>query len=157
MDKIDSFSGKYAFLSNFYKQTFLYRDIEFASSEHAFVFEKDGNKKRFILQCQGVMLKGFDFDEFFWMKPGQAKRLGRKIVLRNNWEIIKIDIMYSILKHKFEIPSLKQALLDTGNAYLEEGNNWNDTFWGVCNGHGKNHLGKTLMRVRDYLDCPIPF
>ena len=32
-----------------------------------------------------------------------------------------------------------------------EGNNWNDTFWGVCRGKGRNELGKVLMKVRSEL------
>lgn len=39
----------------------------------------------------------------------------------------------------------------TGDAELIEGNNWGDTFWGVCNGRGENMLGKLLMEIRDYL------
>ncbi len=30
----------------------------------------------------------------------------------------------------------------------EETNTWHDTYWGVCNGVGKNMLGIQLMRVR---------
>lgn len=30
-----------------------------------------------------------------------------------------------------------------------EVNNWGDTYWGVCNGIGDNHLGKILMKIRD--------
>lgn len=45
---------------------------------------------------------------------------------------------------------LRQKLLDTKDAYLEETNNWNDTFWGVCNGEGENNLGKILMATREY-------
>ena len=39
-------------------------------------------------------------------------------------------------------------LLDTGDTELIEGNNWHDTFWGVCKGKGQNNLGKILMEVR---------
>jgi predicted NAD-dependent protein-ADP-ribosyltransferase YbiA (DUF1768 family) len=36
----------------------------------------------------------------------------------------------------------------TGDEELVEGNWWNDTFWGVCNGVGENNLGKLLMKIR---------
>ena len=49
---------------------------------------------------------------------------------------------------KFRNPHLKELLLATGTAELIEGNTWNDTYWGVCNGKGKNMLGKTLMDCR---------
>lgn len=36
----------------------------------------------------------------------------------------------------------------TAEELLVEGNNWNDTFWGVCRGRGENNLGRILMKVR---------
>ena len=57
------------------------------------------------------------------------------------------------VKAKFsKNPILKAKLLATGDAELIEGNWWNDTYWGVCKGVGKNKLGKILMRVRDELN-----
>ncbi len=44
---------------------------------------------------------------------------------------------------------LKQKLISTGNSILEEGNYWNDTFWGICKEKEENHLGKLLMKVRE--------
>ncbi len=84
--------------------------------------------------------------------PGAAKKLGRTFKLRDDWDKIKLDIMYELVKEKFSIAlnaPLKQALLATGDAELIEGNWWRDTYWGVCDGIGSNHLGKILMRVRD--------
>jgi len=46
---------------------------------------------------------------------------------------------------------LKLRLLATGDETLQEGNRWNDRYWGVCRGVGKNHLGNILMEVREYL------
>ncbi len=40
------------------------------------------------------------------------------------------------------------SLLATWPADLQEGNTWGDTFWGVVNGVGENHLGNILMDVR---------
>jgi predicted NAD-dependent protein-ADP-ribosyltransferase YbiA (DUF1768 family) len=56
------------------------------------------------------------------------------------------------VKDKFSRnPELRVKLLNTGDLQLVEGNYWGDTFWGVCNGKGENHLGKILMRVRKEL------
>jgi hypothetical protein len=44
-------------------------------------------------------------------------------------------------------------LLDTSDKVLIEENNWNDTFWGVCNGVGENNLGRLLMQVRGEIQC----
>ena len=85
------------------------------------------------------------------MTPGQAKRAGNKLVLRPDWEQIKIIVMTDLCRIKFQDPHMRKLLLDTGDAELIEGNWWNDTFWGVCNGIGQNHLGKILMAIRNLL------
>lgn len=60
-----------------------------------------------------------------------------------------MKIMYEICLAKFSRhQELKECLLATDNSFLEEGNDWGDTEWGVCNGYGKNKLGKILMLVR---------
>jgi predicted NAD-dependent protein-ADP-ribosyltransferase YbiA (DUF1768 family) len=46
---------------------------------------------------------------------------------------------------------LADKLIATGDTELIEGNNWRDYFWGMCNGKGKNNLGKILMKVREEL------
>ena len=52
------------------------------------------------------------------------------------------------MRRKFQIPSLRDKLIATGDAYIEETNNWGDEFWGVCHGFGENMLGKILMEIR---------
>lgn len=135
---INKFSGEYEFLSNFYLCPLYveYDGWEYPTSEHAFQAAKtlDLETRMKICICN---------------TPGQAKRLGRKVLLRADWEKIKLPIMKSILLSKFNRnPKLKKALIDTEYCTLEEGNNWGDTFWGVCNGKGSNYLGKLLMLVR---------
>ncbi len=89
---------------------------------------------------------------FLTCSPGKAKRLGRKLELRSDWEDVKIDVMYMVCKDKFQTHlSLRQKLKDTRGRYLIEGNNWGDTFWGVCDGEGRNELGKVLMKIRKEL------
>lgn len=135
---ITSFNGEYYFLSNFYSTPVIYEGITYQNSEAAY-----------------QAAKTLDIDirkQFATFNPSTAKKIGRKITLRNDWEKIKIDIMYKIVKNKFsQNIHLKKKLLDTGNAYLEEGNTWGDKIWGTVNGIGHNHLGKILMRVRDEL------
>ena len=62
-----------------------------------------------------------------------------------------MDIMRRLLKQKFSYSGLKMLLLSTGNDKLVEGNTWGDHFWGACNGHGENWLGKLLMEIRSEL------
>ena len=85
--------------------------------------------------------------------PGQAKRAGRKAVLRHDWEDVKMNVMRKALRKKFSDPELKAKLLATGDQILEEGNTWHDKYWGVdsVTREGKNMLGKILMEIRDEL------
>lgn len=81
--------------------------------------------------------------------PGIAKRLGNKVTLREDWNSLRLDVMRSLLRRKFFPGSeLAQKLVDTGQADLIEVNDWQDFFWGKCNGRGDNHLGRLLMQLR---------
>jgi ribA/ribD-fused uncharacterized protein len=90
------------------------------------------------------------------MKPGEAKRLGRKANLRGDWEQIKLGVMLHLLRMKFAGAELGALLLATGDRWLEEGNTWGDRFWGTCNDAGENHLGRLLMQVRGELRAGVP-
>lgn len=83
--------------------------------------------------------------------PGLAKKMGRSVSLRPDWEDIKDDVMLEGLYRKFADDELAEWLLDTGDEELIEGNWWGDRYWGVCNGVGQNKLGKLLMKVREEL------
>lgn len=80
-----------------------------------------------------------------------AKRHGRSLPMRSDWAEIKLPLMHALVRAKFHHPRLGEWLLATGEATIAEGNWWGDTFWGVCNGIGENHLGKILMLVRSEL------
>ena len=140
MNKISLFDGEFAFLSNFYDCPVVIEGLQYPNSEAAYQAMKCENKEERI--------------QFTNIKAGKAKRLGRKVKLRSDWNDIRLDIMKQILMDKFtRNPELGEKLLATGNAELLEGNYWHDTFWGVDNktGVGENHLGKLLMEVRENL------
>lgn len=60
--------------------------------------------------------------------------------------------MRALLMVKFApATELAERLLATGDAQLVEGNTWGDTFWGVCDGVGENHLGRLHMWIRSML------
>lgn len=134
---IDSFTGKYAFLSNFYPCLVRYTDddLSYPSVEHAYQAQKTRNVSDQIVirNCK---------------TPGEAKKRGRRVKMREDWEEVKINVMRDLLLFKFGHVELAVKLLATGNEELIEGNWWGDTFWGVCNGRGENMLGKLLMEVR---------
>lgn len=87
--------------------------------------------------------------------PGDAKKMARKIRKVDNWDEIKLHIMFNLLLYKFSFEENKQKLLATGDEELCEGNIWHDNFWGNCtcehciNKVGQNHLGKLLMKIRE--------
>jgi len=144
MDKIGSFETKeYRFLSNFYDAPICYMGEVYKTAEHLYQSMKTlvDSEKDTIMNASS---------------PGKAKRLGKTVTLRADWESIKDRVMFHVclckfLQHKY----LAVKLVETGEAYLEEGNNWGDTYWGVCDGIGENKLGKILMQVRNILDFKI--
>lgn len=133
MKAIGAFTGNYFFLSNFYNSPIEYHGLHFLNNEAAFQ----------AMKCPARA------EEFCNLTPSEAKRLGRKVDLRDDWEYIKEQIMYEVCERKFsQNPDLLQKLLATDDAMLIEGNNWGDTTWGMCNGVGENKLGNILMRIR---------
>lgn len=139
MTSINSFRGKYSFLSNFYPCTVELDGMLYPSVEHAFQAAKtfDIEKRKGFQVCP---------------TPADAKSFGRQVDLRSDWESVKIDIMLQLVRSKFirnrSDVDLSQLLVDTGDAYIEEDNNHKDQFWGTVNGVGRNELGKILMQVR---------
>lgn len=141
---IREFKNEYDWLSNFYPCDILYNGEHYSSAEAAFQAQK----------CVDEEEKNM----FLTLTASQAKKFGKKVKLREDWEQVKESIMYEILLVKFTTnTTLKNKLLETDNAYLIEGNYWKDTYWGVCppNGeilkNGLNRLGELLMKVRTEL------
>ena len=133
---INRFEGKYFFLSNFSNSKFCYEGITYPTVEHYFQAQKtlDIKERERIAKLP---------------TPGEAKRAGRRVKLRSDWEEVKDNVMLVGLYHKFKDPELRKKLMATGDEHLEEGNYWHDTYWGVCEGVGENRLGQLLMTVRN--------
>lgn len=138
MNKIDEFKGKYFFLSNFYNAPVMYEGLMYKNNEGAFQSAKVLDMERRKQFCE--------------LDPSTAKKKGRNVKLRNDWEKVKDGIMEEIVRDKFtRNEDLRKKLLETGNAILIEGNTWSDRYWGVCRDKGKNKLGKILMKIREEL------
>lgn len=135
---IKGFFDNYRFLSNFESCDVLFDGIIYPSSENAY-----------------QAAKSLDIEvrkKFVDISSTDSKKLGKIVEIRPDWNNIKLDIMYSIVFDKFTRNSkLGDQLIETGDKYLEETNYWKDTFWGVCNGVGKNWLGRILMDVREQI------
>ena len=128
------------FLSNFFSTPVTYQGLTYQNNEAAFQAQKT--------LCQEQKAA------FTSLAPSDAKRRGRHVHLRQDWESVKDGIMEEIVREKFtQNPKLREQLLSTGDAILIEGNTWNDRYWGVDarSGVGKNHLGKILMKIRSEL------
>lgn len=133
---IAEFQGEYRWLSNFWIAPYVVGPYTLQSVEHGFQAAKAYNKYDAYLIATAST-------------PGQAKKLGRTVKVREDWDEIRIKVMYNHVTEKFrQNKDLAQKLLDTGDQELIEGNYWGDRFWGVCKGEGDNWLGRILMQVR---------
>jgi ribA/ribD-fused uncharacterized protein len=136
----DDFEGPnpYGFLSNFYLSPLTITGIAYPSGEHAFQAYKATN----LSAHRGIARAS---------SPAQAKRKGKAILLRPDWETVKYDVMRQVIRAKFAVGiPLSERLLATGDAMLIEGNSWNDQVWGVDKKRmrGRNWLGHLLMARR---------
>jgi ribA/ribD-fused uncharacterized protein len=141
-DVIDSFTGKYFFLSNFFYSPITYLGLVFSTGEHLFQWFKTFDDT----EAEKIRLAS---------TPRMAKALGRRCTLRDDWEEKKFIVMDTTIQLKFHHNSgLAKALDNTGDALLIEGNTWGDRIWGMVkrNGEwvGENNLGKILMQQREY-------
>lgn len=146
---IDSFTGDYFFLSNFYLVDVILEGRTYPSVEHAY----QAAKTRDPLDPARELIAQMAY-------PRDAKKLGRQVLLRPNWDAYrKHFIMTQLVTQKFTYsPEMSAKLLATGDSLLIEGNTWHDNAWGdcrcgrvLCSGQGHNLLGVTLMRLREDL------
>ncbi len=137
--EIKGFFGPYRFLSNFQlcPNGIWYEGLKFPSTEHAYQAAKVPMDER---------------DPFISCNCRDVKRLGGVVeVSKEVWDAKKYNVMSQLVLQKFATDEeLRDKLIATGNAYLEETNHWQDKTWGVCNGVGTNWLGKILMSVRGF-------
>lgn len=148
---IARFRGKYKFLSNFYESPIEIDGIEYPTVEHAYQERKtlDSDRRRKIRNAD---------------TPMESAKLGRadETEIRDGW--FKYDLkgyfMRDLVWIKFkQNPKLAKKLVETGDAYLIEGNYWHDNYFGACycedchhsGEQPKNWLGRILMDVREKL------
>lgn len=144
---IDNFEGKYRFLSNFHEgDPFSLGGRLWPTGEHAYQAAKSLDIRFHDAVMQAAT-------------PHLAKKMGRKVQLREDWEEVKEAKMILVLEAKFAPGSkLAELLLETDSEELVEGNSWHDNIWGNCRCGkcsdipGQNLLGKNLMVVRARLE-----
>jgi len=136
---ITRFAGPWTKLSNFSACPIWYEGHIYPSVEHAYQAQKTLDP---VLQ-QSIRNTS---------TANIAKKMGRMVALRPDWEDVKIPLMRILLAEKFSQEPERSLLLSTGDHFLVEGNWWGDRFWGQCPvGTGSNHLGRMLMGIRDML------
>jgi ribA/ribD-fused uncharacterized protein len=136
------FEDEFGFLSNFYPSSFVYAGVEWKTVEHAY----QADKTKTSLDRETIRAAP---------TPGRARRIGKRIELRDHWDEEKVPLMMSLVFEKFtQNLELRELLLMTEGIELVEENWWHDNFWGVCtcpscSGHGENMLGTILMKLRE--------
>lgn len=139
-DMIDKFKGEYDFLNNRFHWRFEWQGLVYGSAEAAFQASKctDESERKVLASCSA----------------DKAAMRGKDIVPSPDWEKARLGIMESIIHAKFEQNLiLMKRLKETGNRLLINGNNKQETYWGVdlYSWQGENHLGQILMRIREGL------
>ena len=142
---IGPFRDENRYLSNFYISPFEINGVKYRTVEHFY-------------QSMKTVIPGERVQVINANSPGNAKRLGRNVTIRNDWDEVKIWVMTLGVYSKFsQNRHLADKLLATGGEELVELNNWHDNYWGYCscrkciNVKSRNKLGKTLMLVRNLL------
>ena len=88
------FRGELFFLSNLFGTKIQIGELVFENAEAAFQSFKDLKRQKEFEKIDGVT----------------AKRLGKKVNLRNDWTKAKIEIMELVLRAKFSNEELKEKL-----------------------------------------------
>lgn len=164
-------NNEFYFLSNFYKSEITIDDIKYNCVEQYFQSQKfyqphdeksmeycdliinaDSPQKTKNMGSQKINYRGTT-----WYVNKNNKNLGKmnekineykNIKIRNDWDIIKNDVMRKGLMAKFtQNDILKKKLLDTQNKILVENSPY-DSYWGNAK-CGQNMLGKLLMEIRE--------
>ncbi len=135
---IGPFQGKYRWLNNFAPAYVTLDGLVYPTVEHAYQAAKT-----LSIRSQSDIRAA--------STPGKAKKLGRMVTMRIDWNSIKLDVMLRLTREKYQQPEYRKLLSITGAEHIEEINTWGDTYWGTCGGEGHNHLGEIIMRVRSEL------
>lgn len=155
--------------SNFHPIKIVFQGARYDSVEHAYqsmkfstaswerVDQKDIEAIIRKLNRYNIYTPKEDLSKIFSnqdMPPGASKNIANFLrsrgYIRENWDEIKVPIMVDLLICKFSDVELYDMLSDTSGLYLVEGNSWGDTFWGECDGRGRNVLGRILMLLREH-------
>ena len=160
---IERFWEQYRWLSNFWEAEIKFGGITYPTVEHYYVAMKIDEPQRVTIKVDNknveVLLDVQQLREYIseLPTPGKAKSFGKEQLKgkeRKDWDDVKNSVMEYGLKQKYSQEPLRTKLIETGDEYIQEGNTWDDTYWGVNidTGEGKNVLGKMIMNIRKQLN-----
>jgi len=135
----------YGFLSNMAACNVAFDGVEYNSIEHAY-------------QAARSLAPVYRTKVQMSQNPVWAKRMGKGAKTREDWSEVKVDVMLELLRAKFSAEKFRVKLLATGEAFIAEGNQHGDRFWGMVPDEqgelvGENWLGRLLMKVREEIRC----
>jgi len=136
---IGFYEREFYVFSNFSSFSIEYQGIKFPTAEHLYYWHKFSND---WLKQSLILLSASAHDAFILAQQWKSEQ-------RHDWDAVKLDIMYHILRLKVEQhPYVKKKLFETGKRILVE-DSWRDSFWGWGpDKDGLNWLGRLWMRLR---------
>lgn len=139
-DKIESFTGKYSFLSMEYPCEFFMDAIKFKTVSAAYYAQKSQDINA--------------WNKFARLNPNKARQKAAVLPDTDIWEAYRFEYLYKANKAKFDSSQLlKDQLCETKGKILLNKVPYKEEYLGIFNGSGKNILGKVLMKLRDeYLE-----
>ena len=154
MHKLDTerqvffYEQEFYVLSNFSAFRLLWRELDFATSEQAYQWEKFRGvpNDQHRAEVRHLILTARSAHQAF--KIAEEQRGFR----RSDWENIRTVVMGDILREKVrQHEYVRRKLLATEDRELIE-DSWRDDFWGWGpNRNGQNMLGKLWMEIRSEL------
>ena len=140
---ITAFQGPYFFLSTFAPAPVYVDDIQYPTVAHGLEAARvtTASDRDRIRRCDN---------------PGEMVRLAKTLPSLPFWDYCKFDVLRDLLQQKFDLPSLRTELLNTGTRPLNATNYWRDRFWGIYEHDGENWLGRLLMERREALKSTPP-
>lgn len=137
---INDLVKKNFYLCNFYMRPMTYKGRKYSNAEAAYQAQKCKEKADINSFVDGGLFSS----------PAAAREHGQTIPIVDNWDDIRVEVMFDVIKEKFlQNPDLAARLLKTKGMLITEGDRFEDTFWGLTENGGENHLGNILMYIRD--------
>ena len=135
------FRDDFSWLSNMHTCAIEYQGLTYPSVESFFQAMKTTDIAE---RVQFTKMGGF-----------KAKAAGRRLVLRPNWNELRVKAMTVAIDLKFNQQKWRDLLLSIKEPIIEH-NNWHDNFWGSCvcvkcGNKGANVLGKILENKKKNL------